>query len=140
VVPMACAAGTGTLWVPSGFETWRMRTLPASLLLAASVFLVAWGVGAIIRKRWRGALGLLLGLGLFATYIVLLGAAAYLLGATDKEGAAVEPQHKARILGESISYLMNTTVLGAPLGVLAAVIVLVRGRRASRRAHNSGST
>jgi uncharacterized membrane protein len=115
-------------------------TIGLGLLLAASVFLVAWGVGAIIRKRWRGALGIALGLGLFATYIFLLGAAAYLLGATDNEGTAIEPQHKARILAESLSYLINTTVLGAPLGVLAAIVVLVRSRLSSRRADSSGST
>jgi hypothetical protein len=94
------------------------------LLLATSVFFVAWGLGAIIRKRWRGALTALLGLGLFATYVALLGAAAYLLGATDM-GAAVETRHKARVLGENIADLMNTTALGAPFGVLVAVVALV---------------
>jgi hypothetical protein len=107
-------------------------TTGLGLLLAVSVFFVFWDVGAVIRKRWRGALAALLGLGLFATYVVLLGAAAYALGASDMAGTTIEPEHKARILAEGISILMSTGVIGAPLGVVVAIVALVRGRRASR--------
>ena len=86
----------------------------------------------MICKRWRGALAVLLGVVLFATYGILLGAAAYLVGAADIEGTTIEPQHKARILAEGLSTLMNTTVFAVPLGVLVAVVALVRGGRASR--------
>lgn len=91
-----------------------------------------WGLGNIIRKRWRGALAVLFGLGLFAAYVVLLGTAAYSVGAANTEGIAIEPQHKARIIAEGLSISMNTTVFGAPLGVLAAALAFVLRGRASR--------
>jgi hypothetical protein len=111
---------------------YSVGTIGFGLLLAASVFFVVWGIGAVIRKRWRGALAALLGLGLFVTYVVLLGATAYALGASDMEGTTIDPEHKARILAEGISILMSTAVIGVPLGVVVSIVALVRGRRARR--------
>lgn len=109
-----------------------VATIGLGLLLAASVFFVAWGIGAIIRKQWRGALAALLGFGLFATYVILLGAVAYLFGAASMDSTTMDPEQKARMIAEGIATLMNTSVLGAPLGVLVAIVAFVRRRRASR--------
>jgi hypothetical protein len=100
------------------------------LLLAASVFFVTRGLGAIVHKRWRGGLAALVGLGLFAVYVILLGAAALLLGLFGFHGTSIETYDKARILGENISVLMNSSVLGAPVGLLLGVASYIRSRRA----------
>jgi hypothetical protein len=100
-------------------------------LLAASAFFVAKGLGAIFRKRWREGWVGLLGLALFAAYIILIGAAAYLFIPADL-WAITDPTSKARILAEHISVLMNRSAWGAPLGLLLALVFLIRGWRASR--------
>jgi hypothetical protein len=102
------------------------------VLLAASVFFVAKGLGAVVRKRWREGWVALLGLGLFATYVILLGAAAYLFVPADL-WSVIDPPTRARVLAENISTLMNRSVLGAPLGLLLGVVFFIRNWRASRR-------
>lgn len=108
-----------------------LATIGLGLVLAASVYSFMWGVASIIRKRPRGAIAALFGFGLCATYILLTGVTAYLLGTAHAEGTTLEPENKARILAEGIAMLMNTTVLGAPLGLLLAVVAIARSRRAA---------
>jgi hypothetical protein len=99
------------------------------VLLAASLFLVAKGLGAVVRKRWREGWAGLLGLVLFGTYVILLGVAAYLLVPADL-WIVIDPPTRARILAENISSLMNRSVLGAPLGLLLGVVLFIRNWRA----------
>jgi hypothetical protein len=85
------------------------------LVQGAAAFLVATGLGALMRKQWRSGFALVGGLGLFLAYAVLLGVLAIVLDPVDIDGTAVDPSHKARILGENISELMNLSVWGMPL-------------------------
>jgi hypothetical protein len=50
------------------------------LLLAASAALVITGLAALVRRRWRSALATLLGLAVFAAYLLMLAGVAFLLG------------------------------------------------------------
>ena len=101
------------------------------LVQAASMFFVVKGVGALLRKRWRSGVAVLIGLGLFVAYTALLGTVAYVLGPMDLDGTMIEPSQKARILGENISELMSISVWGMPLGLLIGAVVAFRDWRAA---------
>jgi hypothetical protein len=104
-----------------------VAAIALGFLLAASAAFCVLGLGAILRKRRRGTPAVLLGLGLFAAYVLLLGATAALATA-GREGATSDTQHKARRLAEHISFLMNISAFGAPVGVLVAVLARRRER------------
>lgn len=97
-----------------------------ALIQAVSFYFVVKGGGALLRKHWRSGAAVLLGSALLALYVVVLGAVAYLLGPGHVDRMSLEPSHKARILGESISKLMNISAWGAPLGLLTGAVIAVR--------------
>jgi hypothetical protein len=73
----------------------------------------------------------LVGVGFFATYLILLGSAPYLF-ILEESWTVAEPTTRARVLAENISSLMNCSAWGAPLGLLLGVAFFIRGWRASR--------
>jgi hypothetical protein len=99
------------------------------LLLAASVFVATRALVALVRKQWRSFRHLLAGVGLFLIYGGGLGIASYLLASASFDGTNLEPADKARILAEVISLLMNTSVWGAPIGLLLALAAEMRRKR-----------
>jgi hypothetical protein len=103
-----------------------------TLLVATSGFLAVRSLLAIFRRRWRAAWGVIGGAGLLAFTFLLLAAAAYLLGPARLVGNEIDPSQRARVLAENISKLMNISIWGLPLGVLAALVAVFRDRRRTR--------
>jgi hypothetical protein len=101
------------------------------LLLAVSVFLFVRGLAGVFRKRWRSAIAILAGVGLFLLQILLVTVVAYLLGPAGLDGTTIGPSNKARILAERISELMNISFWGGPFGLLLGLVQGVRDWRGS---------
>ncbi len=101
--------------------------------IAASVMLVTDGILDAVARRWRRSmLRVVAGAGLAVGSVAVLGLAARLFIPPEvwMEG---EVEEKARALAENIAELMNISVLGIPLGLVAAGVVVWR-RRSARNA------
>lgn len=98
-------------------------------ILAAAVFVATKALVGLARRQWRSLWSLLISAGLFLLYSLAAGVAAYLLASNGVDGTNLEPTEKARLLAEFISVLMNASALGAPIGLLLAVVSLVRQAR-----------
>ena len=53
-----------------------------------------------------------------------------MLGPIEIDGTSLDPSEKARIVAENVSELMNFSLWGTPLGLVAGVVALVRDRHA----------
>ena len=109
-------------------------SIVVALLLAAGAFVAIKGLGAVLRKQWRGGLSVLLGLAFFALAVLLLTGVAFLAGPAQLDGTKFPPEAKARILAENIADLMNRSVWGVPLGFVFGIGAAFREWRAARGA------
>jgi hypothetical protein len=101
--------------------------------IAASIVLVTEGILEAVERRWkRGMLRVAAGASLAAASVAVLGLAARLF-IPPEVWVGGEVEEKARALAENIAQLMNISVLGLPLGLIAAGVVVWR-RRSARNA------
>ena len=107
--------------------------LVLGLVGAVSIFLGVRGIGSLVRKKWRlGTVRVLTCLGGLVLTVALLAVFAYALVPAALGEKLIEPSQKARVLAESISTLMNCSVWGPLIGLLAGVVASLRDLRQSR--------
>jgi hypothetical protein len=85
---------------------------------------------ALVCRRWRDGLAVVFGAILLTACIAILGVAV-MIGPNRMTEVEAEPAEKARVLGETISSLMNISCWGLPLGVAVGVARLIRRRSAT---------
>jgi hypothetical protein len=96
--------------------------------IAASVVLVTEGILDAVARRWKRALlRAATGASLAVASVAVLGLAARLF-IPPEVWIGDEVEEKARALAENIAQLMNISVLGIPLGLIAAGVVVWRRR------------
>ena len=98
-------------------------------LLAGSAFLVLRGLVGLFRRRPKSVVTLLLGVGLFAMTVILLGVASSLMAMSPSGEVTDLAEEKARVLSRNISALMNLSWLSLPFGLVAGLLVELRMRR-----------
>jgi hypothetical protein len=99
--------------------------------IAASVVLVTEGILDAVARRWRRAvLRVASAAALAVASVAVLGLAARLF-IPPEVWIGDEVQEKARALAENIAQLMNISVLGIPLGLIGAGVVVWRRRSRS---------
>ena len=95
------------------------------VILVASAASTTIGVWALVCQRWREGLAVVFGAILVAAYIPTLGVVAVMIGPSRMPEVSAEPAEKARVLGETISSLMNLSCWGLPLGVALGVARII---------------
>jgi hypothetical protein len=106
--------------------------LTIALVLGISAFFGVGAFSAVFRANWKlAAIRVVAAAANLALAFILLSSAASALGRGALPGS-VDPMQKARLLGENIACLMNISVFGLPLGLLAGLWSAFRDRRAPR--------
>jgi hypothetical protein len=103
-----------------------------ALVLGISAFFGVRALSAVFRANWKVAsVRVVAAAASLALAFILLSSAASALGRGALLGP-VDPSQKARRLGEIIADLMNISVFGLPLGLLAGLLSAFRDRRTPR--------